>query len=537
MRIPIRKILNIALFGVIFSFLLCSCEVFDSSLDLIIRDGLILDGTGNPAYQADLGIKDGLVCEIGQLESKNARQIIDASGLYVAPGFIDVHTHVDRKIDSEPVVKNYLFQGVTTVVGGNCGGSRFPLKDLFEKLEKTGIAVNFASLIGHNTIRREIMGDDDRLPTDGEMIRMQELVRQEMAAGAIGFSTGLGYVPGRYSDTEEIIGLAKMIQLFHGIYATHMRNQGTQIKESIEESIRIGRDAGVVVQISHVKLSTEDVWGKIHLITDPIEAAQSQGLEIYMDQYPYTATSSGFSSSFPGWAVAGGNDKFIERLQDPDNYQKMKKALIERRLTSQREIDKLNTIYVSYNENHHEYEGKNLAEILDLLGRKKTISNAADLIIEMQKTDGPRGVFFQMAEEDVKTIMRLSYNMIGSDGKIEIPGVEVPHPRAYGTFPRVLSHYVRDSGVLTLPDAIRKMTSLPAQAMGFRHRGILRPGQAADIVLFDLERIQDTATFSQPHQYPAGIPYVIVNGVLVVDNGEWTEALPGKVLYGLGKKL
>ncbi len=532
----VRVTLSITIAVVTLLFTLNSCQILVPKWDLVITNGQIIDGTGNPPYKADLGIKDDMIVEIGTLEMKRSRRIIDADGLYVTPGFIDVHTHVDRMIASQPVVMNYLLQGVTTVVGGNCGGSRYPLQELFNQLENEGTAVNFASLIGHNTTRRQIMGNEDRSPTAEELSRMQDLVKEEMLAGAIGFSTGLAYVPGRYSTTEEIIELVKTIQPFNGVYATHMRNQGKQIKESVEEAIRIGREAGVRVEIAHIKLATEDVWGRYHLITDPIEEAHRQGMEVYLDQYPYTATSSGFTSSFPGWAVAGGHEAFIERLNDPENYQKIKAAIIEKRLTSERRINRLQSIYVAKDTNHPEYEGKNLAEIMELLGRERTISNAADLIIEMQREDRPRGIFFQMDEKDVETLMQEPYSMIGSDGKVEIPGVEVPHPRAYGTFPRVLGKYVRDSGILSLPDAIRKMTSLPAQAMRFNERGILKTGKRADIVIFSFDEIQDMATFDEPHQYPKGIHWVIVNGQVAAEQGEWTGALPGRVLYGLGAK-
>jgi len=504
--------------------------------DIIIKSGKIVDGTGNPEFIGDIGIDGDRIVEIGTIPENKGKSIIDAEGLCVVPGFIDVHTHVDRKIASEPTVKNYLLQGVTTVVGGNCGASEYPLSELFTQLEETGIAINFATYVGHNTVREQVMGEGDRAPTAEEIAQMQQLVKQEMEAGAIGFSTGLSYVPGIYSTTEEIIELVKMTSPFDGIYATHLRNQGEHIKQAIEEAIRIGREAGVTVDVSHIKLAEEAVWGKYHLITDPIENAQKQGMRVYMDQYPYTATSSGFTSSFPGWAVAGGHDSLLERLKDPEKYQLIKAAIIERRLTSARGIDKLSTIYVAYNENHHEYEGKNLAEILDMLGREKTVSNGADLIIEMEKTDRPRGIFFQMAEEDVATLMQKPYNMIASDGKIEIPGVEVPHPRAYGTFPRVIARYVRDGAVLTLPDVIRKMTSLPAEAMNFEKRDLLKKGYFADIVIFDLDKIQDTATFENPHQYPEGIKWVIVNGRIAAEDGKVVAKNSGKILYGKGRK-
>ncbi len=327
-----------------------------------------------------------------------------------------------------------------------------------------------------------------------------------------------------------------MIAPYHGRYASHIRNQGLHIKDAIEEAIRIGREAGVPVQISHIKLANDAIWGQYQLITGPIENARQQGMTVFMDQYPYTATSSGFTSSFPGWAVAGGHDSLVQRLADPEKYQRIKDAVIQRRLTSERGIDKLNTIYVAFNKNHHEYEGKNLAEILDLLGREKAVSNGADLIIKMEKNDRPRGIFFQMADEDVAMLMKKPYNMIASDGKIEFPGVEVPHPRAYGTFPRVIAKYVRDEGMLSLAEAIRKMTSLPAQAMGFEKRGVLKKGNYADIVIFDFDKIKDSATFENPHQYPQGIQWVIVNGKVAAQDGAIVEKSGGRILYGRGEK-
>jgi N-acyl-D-amino-acid deacylase len=436
----------------------------------------------------------------------------------------------------DPTVKNYLLQGVTTVVGGNCGDSPFPLRDLFNRLAKRGLALNYASLVGHNTIRHQVMGDADRAPTEPELTRMADLVKQEMEAGALGLSTGLAYVPGRYSSTEEIVRLAQATQPFHGVYATHMRNQGSRIREAIEEAVRVGREAGVRVEISHIKLADEAVWGQPALVTEPIEKARQEGLEVYTDQYPYTATSSGFTSSFPGWAVAGGHEAFVERMKDPENRKRAQQALVEKRLTSSRGLDPLDRIYVAESKKHPDYEGKTLRQILQLLGREATPETAADLIIEMEEADEPLGVFFQMDERDVETLMAMPYNMIASDGELGIPGKGSPHPRYYGTFPRVLAEYVRGRHVLTLPDAVRRMTSLPAQAMGFSDRGVLRPGMAADIVVFDADSIQDLATFAQPHQYPRGVRWVIVNGRVEAHDGEVTTARAGRLLYGQGRR-
>ncbi|NOZ62167.1 MAG: D-aminoacylase [Calditrichaeota bacterium] len=528
-----KKITLIFALTLLFLF---SCQTNNQTYDLIIRSGKIVDGAKNPFYYADIGIRGERIAAIGDLSDRKAKKIIDAKNLYVTPGFIDVHTHTDRLIDSLTQVKNYLLQGVTTVVGGNCGGSRYPLNKLFEKLEKKGIGINFASLVGHNTIRSQVMGAADRQPSPEELEQMKKLVDQEMRAGAIGLSTGLAYVPGRYSKTKEIIELAKMIAPYRGVYTSHLRNQGKGIKRAIEEAIRIGREAGVRVELSHIKLANDAVWGRYEFITDPVENARKEGREVYMDQYPYTATSSGFSSSFRGWVVAGGTKAFIDRMKNPATYEKAKQGLIQRRFVSARGINKLEKIYVAYNKNHHEYEGKNLAEILAMLGKDKTVSNAADLVIQMTMYDHPRGIFFQMDEKDVQEIMKKPYNMIASDGKIEIPGVEVPHPRAYGTFPRIIARYVREKKVLSLTDAIRKMTSLPAQAMGFYQRGLLKPGCFADIVIFDFEKIKDNATFQQPHQYPSGISYIIVNGKIAARDGKIVFDKAGKILYGNGKK-
>jgi N-acyl-D-amino-acid deacylase len=503
--------------------------------DLVIRSGRILDGAGNPWFLGDLGVAGGRIAAIGEIPAAAGRAVVDAQGLYVAPGFIDIHTHADTGLVGEPTARNYLLQGVTTLIGGNCGESPFPLRDLFGRLAARGLALNFGCLVGHNTIRHEVMGDADRAPGEAELARMSELVRQEMEAGGLGLSTGLAYLPGRYSTTEEIVRLARVIQPFHGIYATHMRNQGSRITEAIEEAVRVGREAGVRVEISHIKLAEEAVWGQPARITAPIEQARQEGLEIYTDQYPYTATSSSFTSSFPGWVVAGGHAAFLERMKDPANRDSVLQELIEKRLTSRRGLDPLQRIYVAESKAHPEYQGKTLEQILGLLGRKPTRENAADLIIDMEKADQPLGVFFQMDEPDVETLMTMPYNMIGSDGEVTVPGRGSPHPRYYGTFPRILAEYVRNRHVLSLTDAVRRMTSLPAQALRLTDRGLLRPGMAADLAIFDADSIQDLATFAQPHQYPRGVRCVIVNGRVAARDGQVVTPDAGRILYGQGR--
>jgi N-acyl-D-amino-acid deacylase len=514
-------------------FLAVSCS--NKTYDLVIKNGLIVDGTGELAYKGDIAIKGNRIAKIGSFKENRALETIDATGLVVTPGFIDVHTHCDRGIKRVPTVDNYIFQGVTTVIGGNCGGHRFPLAKLYEDLELEGISINFGSLIGHNTIRREVMEYKMEAPTEEEMIQMKALIDQEMKAGGLGFSTGLSYLPGIYSKTEEIVELASVISPYDGIYASHIRDQAKHITEAIEEAIAIGEKNNLTVQISHIKLADDAVWGETERITNPVEDARGRGVNVFLDQYPYTATSSGFTSSFPSWAFEGGRDQFLERIKDPEIYAKIKDYIVERRLTSTRGINKLDTIYIANSRNYGEYEGKNLQEILLVQGKDPTIDNGVDLIIEIEKNGGASCVFFQMDEKDVEELMKLTYNMHASDGGVQEVGRGVPHPRNYGTFPRVISFYVREKGVLSLEEAIRKMTSLPAQVFKLKDRGLLKQGMYADICVFDLENFRDMATFKDPHQYSQGLSAVIVNGKIGIEDYEHTHTKSGMIQYGAGK--
>ncbi len=505
------------------------------SYDLILKNGLIVDGTGDQAYAGDIAIIGNRIVKIGSFKESQAIETIDASGLVVTPGFIDVHTHCDRGIKRVPTVDNYILQGVTTVIGGNCGGHSFPLQELYKDLEETGISINFGSLIGHNTIRREVMKFKMEAPTKEEMSQMKALIDQEMRSGGLGFSTGLSYLPGIYSKTEEIVELASAVSLYDGIYASHIRDQAQHITEAIKEAITIGEKNNLTVQISHIKLADDEVWGETERITKPVEDAQARGVDVYLDQYPYTATSSGFTSSFPSWVFEGGRDRFLERVKDPDIYAKIKAYIIDRRLTSTKGINKLETIYIASSRNYREYEGKNLQEILLAQGKEPTIDNGVDLIVEIEKNGGASCVFFQMDEKDVEDLMKLRYNMIASDGGVQEVGKGVPHPRNYGTFPRVISFYVREKGVISLEEAIRKMTSLPAQVFKLKDRGLLKEGMYADICVFDLENFKDKATFEEPHQYSQGLSYVIVNGKIAIQDYKHTQNRSGMILYGGGK--
>lgn len=514
-------------------FLVLSCGV--ESYDLVIKNGLIVDGTGTKAFSGDIGIRGNEIVEIGSLQKSRAIQTIDASGLVVTPGFIDVHTHCDRGIKRVPTVDNYILQGVTTVIGGNCGGHRFPLAKLYKDLEENGITINFGSLVGHNTIRREVMEFKMEEPTAEEMTQMKSLIDQEMKSGGLGFSTGLSYLPGIYSKTEEIVELASAVSSYDGIYASHIRDQAQHITEAIEEAILIGEKNNLTVQISHIKLADDEVWGETERITKPVEDARARGVEVFLDQYPYTATSSGFTSSFPSWVFEGGRDQFIERLKDPEVYAKVKAHIIDRRLTSTKGINKLETIYIANSRNYRDYEGQNLQQILATQGKEPTINNGADLIIEIEKNGGASCVFFQMDEKDVEDLMKLPYNMHASDGGVQEIGRGVPHPRNYGTFPKVISYYVRERDVISLEEAVRKMTSLPAQAFKLKKRGLIQKGMYADICIFDLEDFKDMATFAEPHQYSQGLSWVIVNGKIAVRDYKHTHTLSGMILYGDGK--
>ncbi|UCE42788.1 MAG: D-aminoacylase [Candidatus Aminicenantes bacterium] len=503
---------------------------------LLIKDGFILDGTGNPWFKGDIGINGKKIAEIGNLSNKKAGKTIDASGLVISPGFIDVHTHCDREIIEVPTVDNYILQGVTTVVGGNCGGHSYPIADLFLKLEENGMSINFGCLVGHNTIRREVMELKMEPPTAHELDRMKALIRQEMEAGALGFSTGLSYLPGVYSDMTELVFLASAIVPFGGIYISHIRDQGKKITQAIQEAIEVGEKNNIPVLISHIKLAEDTVWGKPEMITLPVEKARERGVEVFLDQYPYSATSSGFTSSLPSWCFEGGREKFRERLEDKESYERIKSFVIERRLTSTKNIDKLKTIYIGSSREFAEFEGKNLREILIFQKKEPTIDNAADLIIKIEKNGGAKGIFFQMDETDIEYLMGLPYTIHASDGGVQVKGKGVPHPRNYGTFPRVIANYVRERGVITVEEAVRKMTSLPAQVFRLRERGMLREGMYADITVFDYNSFEDQATFTKPHQYGRGLRCVIVNGQIVVRNDTHTGKLPGMVIYGPGKK-
>ncbi len=524
--------------------------------DILIKNGRIVDGTGNPWFKADLGIKDGKIVKIGRIQKNEAEYIINAKNLVVAPGFIDMHSHDELIFFKDTLNKPKLSQGVTTVVTGNCGLSVAPVneetldilksytgilgedvefawrsyKEFLKNLEGiNGIGTNFVGLIGHGTLRIAVMGMEARDPTKEELEEMKRLLAQSMEEGAFGMSTGLIYPPGVYSKTEELIELSKVVAQYGGFYASHMRDEGDRVVEAVREAIRIGREAGVPVEISHHKTAGKRNWGRSKETLKLIEEARDEGIDVTVDAYPYTAGSTYLASLLPPWAHEGGEEKLKERCRDPETRLEMKK-FIEEKEDWQNFIKEAGweNIVVTYSPNFPEIVGKNLGEISKLWNK-----DPFDALFDILSEDGTRAdmIIFMMNEEDIERILSKPFTMIGTDGLDT--GEGNPHPRTYGTFPRVLRFYVREKKVITLEDAIRKMTSLPAQKLGLKDRGLLREGFWADIVIFDPKTIRDKATYDNPRATPEGIEYVIVNGVVSVEKGELTGEKGGKVLRRL----
>jgi N-acyl-D-amino-acid deacylase len=501
------------------------------TFDLVIKGGKVIDGCGNPWYRADIAIIGDRIVKIGYISPSNAGYVIDAADMIVSPGFIDIHTHCDRGLLDVPTADNYLRQGVTTVIGGNCGGSQWPIGTFLNSLKKQGISLNFATLVGHNTIREKVMGMADREPTTQELKRMKDMVALAMRSGAIGLSTGLKYLPGAYSKTEEVIELAKVAASYGGLYATHMRDEGKDIIESIKETIRIGREAKIRVQISHHKIINPQRKEMSRETLNLIQQARNEGIEITLDQYPYSATSTGISVLFPPWAMAGGKDKFVQRVRQPETKEKIKEEIVNNILYDRGGGDAKNIVISSCKFNPS-LEGKSLAQILQEKGKEPTAENAADLAIELELQGDANALYHCLKDDDIRRIMASPLVMVASDGAICQPNVGMPHPRNYGTFPRSLGFYVRQEGVMSLENAVRKMTSLPAQTLRLNRRGKLIEGFYADITIFDYDKVKDMATWQSPHQYPVGIEWVIVNGKIVIQQEKHTGIFPGQILSG-----
>lgn len=505
--------------------------------DLLIAGGRIIDGTGNPWFYGDVAIKNGRIVEIGRIKPERAERVIDARGKVVAPGFIDVHGHLEGGIEKMPLAENYLQMGVTSVITGNCGSSEVPLGAWLAGLEKQGISINVGSLVGHNDVRRKAMnGDFDRPPTPEELNKMRELVAQAMKDGAVGFSTGLEYVPGIYAKTDEIVALAKESAKYGGIYTTHMRDEGIAVEQAIKESLKVGELASCPVEISHFKISAKNRWGASDQTIKLVEDARKNGQQVTVDQYLYTAGATTIDIIFPAWLFDGGAAKVKERLTDPQTRARVKKDMLER--AAGQGFEDLSFVQISSYAPDSSFNGKRLNEIAALVKKDASAEAQADLAIEIKLKGGAGVVVHKMSDADVERIFRQPFTMVAADADVaELNTESSPHPRVFGNNARVLALYTREKKLVGLEEAIRKMTTLPAQTFGLWERGILRPGTAADIVVFDSETVQDRATFQNPKQYPVGFDYVIVNGRITIEKGKHTGAKAGQILRGKGAGL
>jgi N-acyl-D-amino-acid deacylase len=518
-----------------FILLIISFTATAQQADILIRNGRVIDGTGNSWFYGDLAIKDGRILALGKLNHLSATKTIDATGLTIAPGFIDVHTHIEGDEIKNPTADNFIYDGVTSVVTGNCGASRVNIAEYLAYIDSLHTSINIASLVGHNDVRRAVMGNSNRDPDETELMKMEALVEEAMRQGAVGLSTGLIYIPGTYSKTEEIVRLAKVTAKHNGVYASHMRDEGDSITQAIDEALHIGRTAGLPIEISHFKVSGQQNWGRSKETVALIEKARQEGIDVTIDQYPYTASSTSLSTMIPDEILADGVDSIRARLQTPAT----KKYVIDRMLKNlkKRKLKHFSYAVVAYHRADTTLNGKSIEEINRIKGRKHKAKYEAETVIDLMLNGGAGMVFHGMHEADVKRIMQYPYNMFASDASIRILNQGAPHPRGYGTNARILAKYVREEKILSLEEAIRRMTSLPAQKFGLYDRGLIRSGMAADIIIFNDKTVQDLSSFEKPHQYSTGFHFVLVNGALVVDNGKHTGTRSGKPLYGAGRTV
>ncbi|MCK4260182.1 MAG: D-aminoacylase [Halanaerobiales bacterium] len=519
--------------------------------DLMIENGYIIDGTENSGYIADIGILNKRIVSIGNLKSESAEKKIDATNKVVSPGFIDIHSHSDFNILNAPFESNKIFQGITTEVTGHCGYSLFPVtkeslphfelllksnniklnidwlsaKDCLNKVDLQGIGVNFLSLVGHGILRMLVMGFQARKASEEEVEKMKKLLVEVMEDGAYGLSTGLGYPPGCFADTSELIELAKVVKRYDGVFTCHLRDQGDHLIESVKEIIKVAEESGVAVDISHIKSMGKKNWGKVKEALELVEEARKRGVNIICDFYPYIGTNEPLISLLPKWMHEGGNEKLIERLKD----EKILKDLeIEMR---EKDADYWSSIIIAEvkSEKNKSLEGMTVAEVSDLWDKKPIHTVCELLLVEYCSVSVICKV---TCEEDLKYVAKKPFIAIGTDG-FALPDNIYDykgHPRNFGTFPRFLGKLIREEGVATLEEGIRRITSLPAIFLGIKERGLLKEGMYADIVIFDDEKISDRGTYENPGQYPEGIDYVIVNGNVQIENGNYNRKSCGKVL-------
>ncbi|HEY6502680.1 MAG TPA: D-aminoacylase [Chitinophagaceae bacterium] len=504
----------------------------NGTCDILITNGKIIDGTGNSWYYGNIAIKNGKIMKIGRDIKLPATKIIDAKGLIIAPGFIDVHTHIEGDEQKQPTADNFIYDGVTTVIAGNCGASNVDIAKYLQWIDSLKLSINVASLVGHNDVRKAVMGRANREASPAEMQQMEAIVDKAMKEGAVGLSTGLIYIPGTYTKTPEIVSLAKVAAKYNGVYASHMRDEGDSVTQAIEEALTIGREAKIPVEISHFKLSGQQNWGRSKETIPMIEAARKQGIEVTIDQYPYTASSTSISTLIPDEILADGQDSIKARLQRPAVRNYVINSMLER--LKKRKLKHFGYAVVANHAADTTYNGKSIEQINLMKGRKHKAKEEALTVIDIMVNGGASAVFHGMSEDDVKRIMKYPFNMFASDASIRVLNAGVPHPRGYGTNARVLAKYVREEKILSLEEAIRRMTSLPAQKFQLKDRGLLKEGMAADIVIFDEKEVKDVSTFEKPHAYSKGFHYILVNGVLTVDQQKHTGIRRGQALYGPG---
>jgi N-acyl-D-amino-acid deacylase len=506
-------------------FLLLAIAAEPATADFVIKGATIYEGSGQPGYIGDVAIAGDKIVAVGKITVAGSPRVIEGTGLAIAPGFIDLHTHCDAigaadAKANQRINKCYLTQGVTTVITGNCGAGPVDVKAYYDRIDKNGVGTNVAHLVPHNAVRTRAMGNANRQPTEAELHTMESLVDAGMKDGAWGMSTGLIYTPGTYAKTDEIIALAKVVSKDRGIYASHIRHEDTRLLEAIEETLTIGREAKLPVHVSHIKASGQKAWGLSADAIALVQKARSGGMTVTADQYPYVASSTSLAATVvPTRYRDGTNKEYLARFDDPERGPQIKKA-IEADVKGREK----NIVIASFAKNR-KWQGKSLADIAD--SEKKS---AADIAIEIEKAGGAGVVIFGMSEEDVRLYMKQPWVATASDGSAQVPGDNVPHPRSYGTFPRKIGRYSITDGVIPIEQAIRASSGLPADILGLKDRGYLKPGHFADVVVFDLKTFRDVATFDKPHQYAAGVRYLFVNGKVVIENGEFKEVFAGRAL-------
>lgn len=497
--------------------ILCCQFVFAQNADYLIRNGKLIDGTGNNWQLKNIAIVNNKIVAIGNLNNWKATKEIDAKGLVVAPGFIDVHAHIEGGEVKNPMATNFIYDGVTTVITGNCGGSADNMKSYFNFIDSLGLSINVAALMGHNNIRKQVMGTANRHATEQELQKMEAIADKAMKEGAVGMSTGLIYIPGTFAPTEEVVRLAKVVAQNGGVYASHIRNEEDKVADAVNEAIAIGRAAKLPVEISHFKVNGQNNWGRSDETLNLVKNARLEGIDVTIDQYPYTASSTNLGILLPDWVLADGQDSIMARLKNKKIRAQVKAHSID--MITRRGLSHFDYAYVANFKADTSYNGKNIREINLIRGGKDNAMDQAETIVQMMELGGAQMVYHGMGDADVKNIMAYPFNMAASDAGIAVVGVSRPHPRAYGTNARVLGKYVREEKVMSLEEAIRRMTSLPADKFNLKQRGLIKEGFVADIVLFDEKEVTDMASFENPHQFSKGFKYVFVNGALTIDNG------------------